>query len=57
MTKDNCPCTYPCEKHDTCKACVAYHRSRGEFPACFFSSEAEKSYDRSFKKLCEDRKV
>jgi hypothetical protein len=56
MNKDHCPCTYPCDKHDNCKACVALHRPHGEFPACFFSSEAEKRYDRSFKNLCEDRK-
>ncbi|MEX1307097.1 MAG: DUF6485 family protein [Eubacteriales bacterium] len=57
MNQDQCPCTYPCDKHNNCQACVAYHRTRGEFPACFFSKQAEKTYDRSFRKLCEDRKA
>jgi hypothetical protein len=34
---------------------VAYHSKGGEFPACFFSEEAEKSYDRSFRALAKDR--
>jgi len=53
---NSCTCTYPCENRGNCCDCVAYHRVRGEFPACFFSKEAEKTYDRSFKKLVEDRK-
>jgi len=27
----------------------------GEFPACFFSAAAEKTYDRSFSALAKDR--
>jgi hypothetical protein len=27
----------------------------GQFPACFFSAEAEKKYDRSFDALVRDR--
>ena len=51
-----CKCTYPgCPRHDNCKECIAYHRDRGEFPACFFSKEAEKTYDRSFGMLKKDR--
>ena len=52
-----CPCTYLCENRGKCCACVAYHTRDGEFPACFFSEEAEKSYDRSFKALCKDRNI
>jgi len=52
----NCPCTYSCSKHGKCCACVAQHSQSGDFPACFFSKEAEKTYDRSFQALCKDRK-
>ncbi|MBP5274446.1 MAG: hypothetical protein ILO36_05880 [Abditibacteriota bacterium] len=53
--KRECPCTYPCANHGKCCECVAYHRPSGEVPACFFSKEAEKTYDRSIRKLAEDR--
>jgi hypothetical protein len=29
----------------------------GQFPACFFSADAEKQYDRSFNALMRDRGV
>ena len=51
-----CPCTYSCGKRGKCCECVAYHRRSGEFPACFFSEKAERSYDRSFAALVRDRK-
>ena len=51
-----CSCTYPCSRHGICCECLAYHRRAGEFPACFFSPEAEKTYDRSFAALARDRK-
>jgi hypothetical protein len=50
-----CPCTYNCNKREKCCECVAYHSRKGEFPACFFSKEAEKAYDRSFGALAKDR--
>ena len=50
-----CPCTYSCSKHGKCCECLAYHLRSVEFPACFFSKEAEASYDRSFSKLVKDR--
>lgn len=50
-----CACTYPCERKGNCCACVAFHRGRNEFPACFFSPEAEKSHDRSYARLILDR--
>ena len=43
----NCNCTYPCSKKGKCCECIAYHRAAGELPACYFSKEAEKTYDRS----------
>ena len=49
-----CPCTYPCGKHGKCCECVAYHLRSSEFPACFFSKEAEAMYDRGFEALKRD---
>jgi hypothetical protein len=43
----NCNCTYPCSKKGICCECIAYHRKRGELPACYFSVNIEKTYDRS----------
>ncbi len=49
---DKCLCTYPgCERHGICSECLDYHRDNGEFPACFFTKEGEKTYDRSWKNL------
>ncbi|HDQ26608.1 MAG TPA: hypothetical protein ENN43_07705 [bacterium] len=43
-----CNCTYePCSRKGKCCECLHYHRRAGELPACYFSKEAEKSYDRS----------
>ncbi|PWM46822.1 MAG: hypothetical protein DBX47_01775 [Clostridiales bacterium] len=52
--KDKCPCTYSCPHHGKCCECVAYHLP-DEFPACFYSKEAEQKYDRSFSALKRDR--
>lgn len=45
--KKNCNCTYPCSKKGICCECIAYHRASGELPACYFTAEFEKTYDRS----------
>ena len=50
-----CPCTYSCPRRGKCCNCLAYHTRSGEFPACFFSKEAEKTYDRSLSRLLKDR--
>ncbi|NLF84111.1 MAG: hypothetical protein GX568_09045 [Candidatus Gastranaerophilales bacterium] len=42
-----CTCSYPCSKRGMCCECVASHRRNGEIPGCFFSPEAEATYDRS----------
>jgi hypothetical protein len=43
-----CNCTYsPCSRKGRCCECLHYHRERGELPACFFTEEQEKTYDRS----------
>jgi len=52
-----CPCTYPdCSRKGICCQCLAYHQKRGELPACCFSPEAEKTYDRSIEKFIKDQK-
>lgn len=51
MSVGQCRCTYPCERHGKCEECIAYHRDSGEFPACFFTPEGEKTYDRSWRNL------
>ncbi len=50
-----CSCTFSCSKKGKCCECVAYHRSLGEFPACFFGAAAEKTGDRSLSRLIKDR--
>ncbi|MQY71648.1 hypothetical protein GH141_06945 [bacterium] len=43
-----CTCTYePCPRKGRCCECVAYHLDKGELPACYFTLEEEKTYDRS----------
>ncbi len=49
-----CTCTYSCTKKGMCCECVAYHHGKGQIPACFFSKEAEATYDRSVSNLCRD---
>ncbi len=51
-----CPCTYPgCDKKGKCCRCIKYHLASNELPACCFSKEAEKTFDRSFKKFIEEQ--
>lgn len=46
--RKECNCTYePCSRKGICCECIAYHRDQGELPACYFTAEYEKSYDRS----------
>ena len=46
--KNGCTCTNnTCERHGSCCACIAYHRDKGQMVGCYFSTEAEKTYDRS----------
>jgi len=44
----SCSCTYePCSRKGACCDCVAYHRAGNELPGCYFTPEAERTYDRS----------
>ena len=47
--KARCTCTYePCPRKGICCECVEYHRRMNELPGCFFPTEAERTYDRSY---------
>lgn len=50
----NCPCTYDCELKGKCCECLASHLKDKELPACCFTPQTEKTYDRSFKKFIEE---
>lgn len=49
----DCNCTYSCDKKGMCCECIRHHRSKGQLPACYFSKDAEKTYDRSIEKFLE----
>jgi len=50
----HCNCSYePCSRKGVCCECVAYHRRCGELPACYFDSQAEKTYNRSIEYFIE----
>ena len=57
--KHDCPCVkVDCKNHGKCCDCVAHHRDHNEgVPGCFFSEEAEATYDRSIEALCRDRGI
>ena len=47
-----------CPRHRKCCACVVYHHDHNEgVPGCFFSKEAEATYDRSIKALAKDHGI
>jgi hypothetical protein len=49
-----CKCTYePCERKGLCCECLRYHLSMKQLPGCCFPPEAEKTFDRSFRKFIE----
>jgi len=49
-----CNCSYePCSRKGVCCECIQYHLKNRELPACFFSADVERIYDRSFEKFAE----
>ncbi|MFB3885801.1 MAG: DUF6485 family protein [Thermodesulfobacteriota bacterium] len=55
--KTRCTCTYdPCERKGRCCQCLAYHRKMKELPGCLFSTEGERSYDRSIRRFIAENK-
>jgi len=52
--KQKCNCSYEsCSRKGICCECIIYHRQMGQFPACFFPDDVEKTYDRSIEKFIE----
>jgi len=53
-----CPCTYPgCPRKGSCCDCIRHHRENNELPGCYFSVEAEKTYDRSIENFVKDKNL
>ncbi|MBL7157605.1 MAG: hypothetical protein ISS92_05555 [Candidatus Omnitrophica bacterium] len=47
-----CNCTYePCSSKGICCECINSHWVQGQFPACFFPNDVEKTYDRSIERF------
>jgi len=45
----NCPCTYePCPRKGACCECISHHLKQRQLPACCFTTDAERTMDRSF---------
>ena len=52
--KTKCNCTYePCPRKGRCCECISYHLKMDELPACAFTPEVERTYDRSFARFVE----
>jgi hypothetical protein len=55
--RQGCNCTYePCSRKGKCCECIAYHRASDELPACYFTPEVERTYDRSVARFIASRK-
>lgn len=53
--KTSCSCTYSyCSRKGKCCECISYHKRNNELPACYFSKEGEKTYDRSIENFMKD---
>lgn len=49
-----CNCTYSgCPRHGVCCECLQHHLGQKQLPACCFSPEVEKTYDRSIERFIE----
>lgn len=48
----SCTCSWPaCAKKGNCCLCLQSHLSSKELPGCFFTSEVERTYDRSIRQF------
>jgi len=55
--KTRCTCTYePCDRKGRCCECFTYHWSMKQLPGCFFTSEGERTYDRSVRRFIAENK-
>ena len=52
-----CACTYePCSRKGKCCECISFHRASDELPACVFTPDVERTYDRSVARFIASRK-
>lgn len=52
---EHCNCTYSsCPYTGMCCDCMARHLTKRQLPACFFSAEAEQSFNRSFEHFAKE---
>ncbi len=52
--RKQCSCTYTdCDRHAKCCECLRYHLAMKQLPGCCFPADAERTYDRSFRKFIE----
>ncbi len=57
VNKQSCPCTYePCSRKGKCCECISFHRASDELPACYFTPDVERTYDRSVARFVASRK-
>ncbi|MDD3587115.1 MAG: DUF6485 family protein [Thermoguttaceae bacterium] len=56
-----CTCTATsCERRGMCCECVAHHLAKRQVPGCFFDTEGEKTWNRSFEhfaKLVNEKRI
>ena len=51
---ERCNCSYEaCGNRGTCCECLHSHLAKKQLPGCCFPDDAEKTWDRSFKKFIE----
>ncbi len=51
---NKCNCTYePCSRKGKCCECLSYHWAMRELPACLFTDDVERTYDRSLARFIE----
>lgn len=56
IQNNDCACTsLSCSLRGKCCECVRNHLSKNQVPGCFFTKEAELTYDRSFAAFIKDR--
>jgi len=54
---EKCNCTYePCSRKGRCCLCIEYHREMNQLPACYFTADEERTYNRSVKYFVSRRK-
>lgn len=52
---DMCNCTAECPRKGNCCLCLAHHRAKNQLPACYFTEEEERTWNRSIKFFVQNR--